>query len=171
MRDSSDMDGESRNQATVEPETVGTTIVGARPPGHGRGHAKIPHGIEVLVKKASVDSEFREILLKKRAEAAHDIDLSLSRAEAAMLNNIPRHQIEKIIEHTTVPDEERRFFLGKVGAAMAAVLTIGLMPSRVGGIRPDDPRPQPKPPSDDCTGETPRETGSGDLGAASRMKE
>ena len=32
--------------------------------------AGIPLGVEVLVKKASVDPEFRQLLLEKRGEAA-----------------------------------------------------------------------------------------------------
>ena len=36
------------------------------PPGHG----DIPRGIELLVKKASVDAEFRALQLERRAEAA-----------------------------------------------------------------------------------------------------
>jgi hypothetical protein len=119
----------------------------------------IPRGIEVLVKKASVDSEFRAVLLKKRAAAATEIGLELSPAEVATLNSVPSTQIEQIIDNTAVPDEHRRVFLGKIAAAMLAILGIGLSGcstdprdkllrfSRVGGIMPDDPEPgrQPMP--------------------------
>lgn len=37
------------------------TIVGARPPKPGSFRARIPRGIEVLVRKAAVDSGFREL--------------------------------------------------------------------------------------------------------------
>ena len=37
----------------------------------------VPRGIEVLLKKASVDPAFRELLLSRRAEAANAIGLIL----------------------------------------------------------------------------------------------
>lgn len=141
-------------------EAPETTIVGARPPGRGRSLQGIPRGIEVLIKKASVDAEFRSILLEKRSEAAAEIDLELSLAEAATLNAVPRAQIEKIIQNAKVPDEHRRVFLGKIGAAMLAILGLGLpacddahlAAMKYGGIRPDRirerfdvPRTQPTP--------------------------
>ena len=114
------------HQQSGKNDSVGTTIVGARPQGRNRGQAEIPRGIEVLMKKASVDPEFRQTLLDKRARAADEIGLELSDVETAMLNGVPGSQIEKIIENTTVPDEHRRVFLGKIGTAMVAVLTLGL---------------------------------------------
>jgi hypothetical protein len=80
----------------------------------------------VLIKKASVDPTFRQVLLEGRAEAAHEIGLELSPAEVATLNSVPSAQIEKIIENTTVPDAQRRAFLGQVGTVMLAALTLGL---------------------------------------------
>jgi hypothetical protein len=117
----------------------------------------IPRGIEVLVKKASVDPAFRELLLEKRALAASEIGLELSAAENAILNSLPRTQIEQIIANTTVPDEHRRVFLGKIAAAMLALIGFGISGCssdvqellddlrgdkgrRFGGIRPDDVR-------------------------------
>ncbi len=47
-----------------EQEVVRTTIVGGRPPGSGQRLGPIPRGIEVLVRKASVDPEFKRA--KKR---------------------------------------------------------------------------------------------------------
>lgn len=126
MTDPSQGAEEERQKQAGKEDAVGTTIVGARPPGHGRGCVKKPHGIEVLVKKASVDPAFRQKLLDNRAAAAHEIELELSAVETAMLNSVPRSQIEKIIENTTVPDEQRRAFLGKMGAVMVAVLGLEL---------------------------------------------
>jgi hypothetical protein len=184
MKDSSSGDGKWGRESVGKSVTVGTTIVGPRPTAHGHGHAKVPCGIEALLKKASVDPEFREILLNKRADAARDIDLGLSPAEAAVLNGIPRSHIEKVIRNTTVPDEQRRVFLGKVGAAMAAMLGLGLTGCTFQGIRPDDPRvrrptpvpqgtrpddpdPQPKRPSrgqseDERPKDRPNDTGADD---------
>ncbi|MEW6347912.1 MAG: hypothetical protein AB1646_02525 [Thermodesulfobacteriota bacterium] len=107
-----------------------TAVGGGRNSG-GRVLQGVPRGIEVLVKKASVAPEFRQVLLEKRSDAATLIDLELSPAEAAMLNSVPAAQIEKIIDHSTVPDEQRRVFLGKLGTAMLAVSGIGLAGWRV----------------------------------------
>ena len=101
-----------------------TTIVGGRPPGSGKPLGPIPRGIDVLVKKAAVDPEFRALLLFDRQAAADEIGLQLDPAEAAMLAAVPPAQLETIIDRTTVPAEHRRAFLGKVAAAMLA--TMGL---------------------------------------------
>jgi hypothetical protein len=105
---------------------VKTTIVGARPPSPGRQQSDIPRGIEVLIKKASVDPAFRQLLLEKRAEAAHEIGLELTAAEAAAINAVPSAQLEQIIANAKVPANQRRAFLGGMGAAMLAALTAGL---------------------------------------------
>lgn len=155
MSDSSKQDREGITGKTSGIEAPATTIVGGRPPGMGKGQVTIPRGIDVLVKKASVDPEFRVRLLEERAEAAREIQLELSRAEAAMLNTVPRDQIERIIEKTTVPDEHRRVFLGKIGAAMLAVLGFGLSGCFVTGIRPEFTGIRPDDP--DSSRESPEE--------------
>lgn len=138
-----------RADRPVEQEAVRTTIVGGRPPGSGQSLGEIPRGIEVLVKKASVDPAFKELLLGRRAAAAEEIGLKLDPAEAMMLQAVPRRQLETIIARTTVPQEHRRAFLGKVAAAMLA--TVGISVSGcdafVKGIRPDDAR-KPTPSKD-----------------------
>jgi hypothetical protein len=58
------------NARKDEAEAVRTTIVGGRPPGSGRNNVPVPRGIEVLVKKASVDAGFRELFLKQRGRVA-----------------------------------------------------------------------------------------------------
>jgi len=83
---------------------------------------EFPQGIEVLVKKASVDSDFAELLIERRAEAAVEIALELTAAETAMLAAVPEVQLKAIIARTTVPGEHRRAFLGKAAAAMLAAL-------------------------------------------------
>jgi hypothetical protein len=117
-------DSSKRGDSDNTDYVVGPTIVGGRPLGNGRAQRSIPRGIEVLVKKASVDPAFREILLEKRAEAATEIGLELSPAEITTLNAVPRAQIERIIQNTTVPDEHRRVFLGKIAAAMLGLLGV-----------------------------------------------
>jgi hypothetical protein len=143
-----------------EQEAVRTTIVGGRPPGSGRSTGAVPRGIEVLVKKAAVDAEFRELLLEQRGGAAAAIALELDPAEAAMLRAIPREQLAQIVDQTSVPDEQRRVFLGQVAAAMLAVLGVSVVGCREApkpvtpvGARPDPPmsdstnKPGPPPPT------------------------
>ncbi len=126
-----------------EYEAVCTTIVGGRPPGSGQPVGAIPRGIELLMKKAAVDPEFRTLLVERRAEAASQIGLQLDPAESLMLAVVPQTQLETIIDRTTVPLEHRRAFLGKTVAAMLAavgVLTPGDATAAFGGcggIRPD----------------------------------
>jgi hypothetical protein len=119
-----------------EQEAVRTTIVGGRPPGSGKPVGPIPRGIEVLVKKAAVDAEFRQILLDRRASAAGEIDLKLEPSETAMLNAVPTAQLEAIIARTTVHPKQRPAFLGRV----AAVMIVALGASTVGCGRSDDAR-------------------------------
>ena len=126
-----------------EKEAVLTTIVGGRPPGCGTSVGKIPRGIEILVKKASVDPEFKELPIKKRADAAVEIELELNAAEKAMLNVIPEMQIRMIIERTKIEPRQRPAFLGKAAALMivalgASALT-GCDQNTSKGIQPDKP--------------------------------
>ena len=104
----------------------------------------IPQGIEVLVKKASVDEEFRGILLEQREGAAGEIALELADSEKLMLQSIPRTQLEAIIRETKVAPENRRVFLGKVAAAMLAAVSVGVAgcekkPPASRGVQPDKP--------------------------------
>jgi hypothetical protein len=126
-----------------EKEAVRTTIVGGRPPGSGRSNVTVPRGIEVLVKKAAVDPEFRKLLFEQRGGAAAAIELELDPAENAVLSAIPREQLVQIVSQTTVPMEQRRVFLGRIAAAMLAVLGVGLTgcepPAQPAGVRADLP--------------------------------
>ncbi|MBM4037380.1 MAG: hypothetical protein FJ290_02600 [Planctomycetes bacterium] len=110
----------------IEQPAVKTTIVGGRPPGPGKGVGEIPRGIEILVKKASVDAAFKRLLLEKRAGAAQEIELTLEPAEAMMLNAVPAAQLEAIIASTTVAPVSRAAFLGKAAAVMLAALGAGV---------------------------------------------
>lgn len=124
----------------------------------------IPRGIEVLVKKASVDAEFCERLLDQRGDAAAEIGLELDPVEREMLRAISRQQLVQLIQRTIVPVEQRRVFLGRAAAAMLAVLgvtligstcTLGIQPDRVEtfGIQPERPSrsPSPTPPQPPAT--------------------
>ncbi|MBM4035019.1 MAG: hypothetical protein FJ291_25025 [Planctomycetes bacterium] len=115
-----------RSERPIEQPAVKTTIVGGRPPGPGKGVGTIPRGIEVLVKKASVDPGFKQVLLARRAEAAKEIELPLEPAEAMMLNAVPAAQLEAIIASTTVAPVSRAAFLGRAAAVMLAALGAGV---------------------------------------------
>lgn len=96
------MENNKNSQKPREQEAVYTTIVGGRPPGSGTKIGDIPRGIEVLLKKALVDPEFRRFLLDRRAEAAKEIDLELSPSEIEILTDIPTGQLQAIIENIKV---------------------------------------------------------------------
>jgi acyl carrier protein len=110
---------------------------------------EIPQGIEVLVLKAAIDPEFKQLLLERRIAAADAIGLELSPAEAAMLAAVPRQHLEAIVGQTTVPQEHRRAFLGQAAAAMVAALSVLGNGSAVsygfgrGGMRADNPDTPP----------------------------
>ncbi|KKN82135.1 hypothetical protein LCGC14_0312470 [marine sediment metagenome] len=126
-----------------EKEAVRTTIVGGRPPGPGKSVGQIPQGIEVLVKKASVDPAFEVLLLEKRGGAAKEIDLQLDADEALLLAAIPREQLEAFIHRTRIPESSKAVFLGKVAAAMLIALGAVAGCDRdiaTQGIREDDPK-------------------------------
>jgi acyl carrier protein len=128
-------------------------------------NVQTPRGIEVLVKKASVDPAFRAVLLERRAAAAKEIGLELDAAEAMMLAGVPIGQLDAMIARTEVLQEHRRAFLGQAAAAMLAAL--GVVVTRassvegggpgpgiaVGGMMADNPRssgPTKKDPSEDA---------------------
>jgi hypothetical protein len=102
---------------------------------HEFKNSSIPRGIEVLVKKASVDPGFRKLLLDNRAEAAKEIDLELNQNEIDMLAAISYGQLEKIIDNTKVPPEQEKVFLGSIGRIMlmtvvaGTIVTCTLLPS------------------------------------------
>ncbi|MCK5687123.1 hypothetical protein KAJ27_23510 [bacterium] len=91
-------------------------------PESGEYFRNIPCGIELLVKKASVDEEFRKLLIEKRDEAAYSIDLELSPSEIVMLKVVPVEQLKMIIDETVVAPEHKSSLMGKIAAVMIAAL-------------------------------------------------
>ena len=77
-----------------------------------------PRGIEILVKKASVDGAFKRHLLAERSGAAERIGLELDPAEAAMLDTFPEAHLDKIIAETLVEPKLRSTFMGYSAEAM-----------------------------------------------------
>ena len=98
-------------------------IGGERPPGNRNAQAQAPRGIEILVKKAAVDPEFRATLHERRAQAARQIDLDLTPAEEAMLDTVPAAQLEAIITRTRVKLPAVPALLGRSAATMQVALT------------------------------------------------
>jgi len=135
------MSSDDGRAGRAEQPAVKTTIVGGRPPGPGKGVGEVPRGIEVLVKKASVDSEFRALLLERRSGAADEIGLTLEPAEAMMLDAVPAGQLKAVIDSTEVSPQRRRAFLGRAAAVMLAALGASVESAfgRTRGIKPDRP--------------------------------
>jgi hypothetical protein len=129
-----------------EQGAVKTTIVGGRPPGSGKPVGDVPRGIEVLVKKASVDPAFNELLLRKRSEAAKEIGLELEPSEIAMINTVPEPQLESIISKTIVFPKQRNAFLGKVAALM--IVAPGASTFGCGSEEESDPVRRHGPPTE-----------------------
>ncbi len=161
MNERGDLSGpQFRADRPIEQETVRTTIVGGRPPGSGQPLGPIPRGIEVLIKKAAIDAEFRSRLLAGRAAAAAEIGLVLDPAEALMLAAAEAAQIEAIIARTSVPQEHRRAFLGQAAAAMLAALGFVTVPGcdDSKGIRPDEKHKEGAAPPDQPPPKVPERT-------------
>jgi hypothetical protein len=123
---------------------VNLTIVGGRPSEDESRSRGTPRGLEVLLKKASVDAEFCVLLLEQRSRASESIGLELDPAEATMLDHMPAEQLEAIIRRTRVREEDRRVFLGKAASVMLAALGAGVggctkknTPPKTAGISPD----------------------------------
>jgi len=110
------------------------TIVGGRPRGQKPSETEIPRGIETLIKKAALDPALRQRLLDERGQAAREIGLKLTMAEAMILASVPRKQLAGMIDRIQVSDAERRALLEQAPAAPDA--PAGPAPATL-GIRPD----------------------------------
>jgi hypothetical protein len=146
------------HQPPQEFPAVVTTIVGGRPPGCGKQLGQIPRGIEVLVKKASIDPAFRCRLLASRSAAANEIGLTLQPAEAMMLDLVPAGQLDAIIAQTHVEPSKQPLFLGKAAAVMLAALGASaiMAPGQVTANKGE--RAEPPPTATAPVGETAQPT-------------
>lgn len=127
-------------------ETFATTIVGGRPPTSAQALRQVPRGIEVLLKKAAIDPDFRALLLSQRSKVSESISLKLDETEATVIDTLPEKSLAVMIERAEVPHSQRKAFLGCVAATMLAAL--GLVDTsdaeiRVTGILPDRPGIKP----------------------------
>jgi hypothetical protein len=126
-------------------EMAGTTIVGARPLMQGTQVRNIPRGIEVLLKKASLDAEFRSRLLRERSRSAQAIGLKLEETEADILEALPENSLQSMINKTMVPTAQQGIFRGYVAALMLAAVGVALAADAqvVFGITPDQSAVKP----------------------------
>jgi hypothetical protein len=151
-------------RALEEKRAVKTTIVGGQPPGNDRPLASVPVGIEELLLMAAVDPAFRDALLDDRDRAVSASGVSLRPTERAILAAVDATTLQRMISNvgTTIPEHDRRTFIGRSAAALLALVGGGTLlattgcpetkgarpdrPSKVTGIRPQrDPQPQPAP--------------------------
>ena len=72
------------------------TIVGGRSTAY-QGLKNFPRGIEILLKKAKVDRQFRKMLLQDPINAARSIELNLQDNETRILANIPKSVLNTMI--------------------------------------------------------------------------
>ena len=77
------------------------TIVGGRSASY-QSPGSYPRGIEILLKKAKVDLEFRRLFLQDPPAAARAIELDVSDNEKNILLNTPGDVIGKMVENTFV---------------------------------------------------------------------
>lgn len=85
-----------------------------------RSHSR--HGIEVLLKKAAVDSDFARVLLDSPEKAAHLISLELRESERSILQNTPGSTLRSMIRNTRVMRQERAAFRTMRAALMIAAV-------------------------------------------------
>lgn len=101
-----------------------TTIVGGRPP-EGRRDASqtTPQGLERLLRLASVNPEFLAILVEKRSAVATAAGVKLSEGEEAILEAVPRRQLEAMVARMPGVPKKRHSFLRSTAAT--AVMLLG----------------------------------------------
>jgi hypothetical protein len=101
------------------------TIVGGRSADNAPA-GNSPRGIEILLKKASVDEDFAKALLESPEEAARLISLDLLDSERRILLNTPRSTLQAMIRSTTVKRHQLGAFKTLSASLMlAAVLALG----------------------------------------------
>ena len=120
------------------------TIVGGRS-ADSNPAGNSPHGIEILLKKASVDGDFARVLLESPDEAARLISLDLQDSESRILVSTPKSTLRNMIRHTTVHRQQMSAFKTMSAALMlaailaASTLATACEPTPTRGITADDP--------------------------------
>lgn len=112
------------------------TIVGGRSSGSAE-RKDFPRGIEILLKKASVDPGFRELLLRDPVGAADSIELALKESERRVLASTSQSVLSAMIRNTFVPRHHVRSFLTQKAPALLMLLlasTVGYEAAASAGI-------------------------------------
>ncbi len=112
-----------RMATSEDPQDQGHTIVGGRPAAAKSQRTDIPRGLELLIKRAAIDSEFRITLLEKREKLIEELQIPLDESEKAMLACVPAEHLEKMIAATEVPTSQKRALRTGSVAAMVALMT------------------------------------------------
>jgi len=99
------------------------TIVGGRS-ADNRPMGNSPRGMEILLKKASVDREFAKVLQQSPEEAARLISLDLQDSERRILLNTPRSTLETMIRSTTVKRHQLSAFRTMSASLMLAAIVV-----------------------------------------------
>jgi hypothetical protein len=82
----------------------------------------IPPEVVVLVKKASIDQRFRDLLLSEREAAARAIGLEMSPEGDRILSRASKDTLRKAVESAAVRPENEAVFLGEDGQGMLSRL-------------------------------------------------
>lgn len=118
------MENKKIRMATSEnPEEQGHTIVGGRPQAQKSTRNNIPRGLELLIKRASIDSEFKSALVQKRSELLKELGITLDETEKNILECVPIDHLTRMIEATEVPPSQRKAISSGSVAAMIALFT------------------------------------------------
>lgn len=115
------------------------TIVGGRSSEH-RDKNNFPRGIEILLKKAKVDCQFRTLLLKNPVKAAKSIDLDLNESEKKIVESTTKPMLERMMQNTFVPKHHVKTFLTSSAAAMLALVltSTALVSSSAAGTKGEE---------------------------------
>ena len=123
------------------------TIVGPRPAEGASGKLSIPQGLERLLTLAGISAEWRSRVLADALNAAAEAKIELSESERAILKSIPRSALEAMVASFGRRHGGASYGKLAAGAAAAALLAgsafAGEIPAAPGGIRADEPPPQP----------------------------
>lgn len=108
------------------------TIVGGRASGPEHPPA-FPRGMELLLKKAKADPEFRTLFLTSPMAAARRLGLSLSETESKILQSMPRNALDTAVKHIRLPKAHIPVFRAarNAGTLMAALALTVVMPPEV----------------------------------------
>jgi len=116
-------DKKIRMPTSENPENHGHTIVGGRPQAQKSMRSNIPRGLELLIKRASVDPEFKTALVQKRIKLLNELGICLDETEKSILECVPSDHLTRMIDATEVPPAQRKAISSGSVAAMLALFT------------------------------------------------